>query len=108
MTEKRKFTRYGQGALPLVMETYGRLGEVSQHTLVHLARCAAAMGTSRMSPFRLARQWRIDLEHIHAFMAADAVLLSRGALSSAAGAERWPIGRLLRFARSGGGEQEEH
>eukprot|EP00974_Lingulodinium_polyedra_P129970 11212050-Lingulodinium_polyedra.AAC.1 len=56
--ERWKLQRYGPGAAPLALESYGRLGPRSLEAMEQAAREAALYGTAATSPGVLLRRWR--------------------------------------------------
>jgi len=78
--ESDKFNRYGRSVLPLALETYGRMGHKSLHTVTFLANhVVAATVASRFhrgSDFIAAL--RLDLERSLLWSIADVTLLSIG------------------------------
>ena len=73
--EKNKDTRYGSAVLPLVFETYGRLGPSSLNTLRVLADASAI---ARKASTRRMAGWRKQLERAVIWSASDSVLQSYG------------------------------
>ena len=79
--ESDKAQRYGQGALPLIFETFGRLGPKSLDTLRILADAAAVSG---MHSTRRLMGWRRQLERAVIWSAAESTLLAYGSSARAA------------------------
>ena len=105
--EKRKVTRYGSEVLRLSIESHGRLGANSQAVLYAMARPASTYGTAKVHPSLLVQRWRGDLELALFFIQADIMLQARGALSTCAGPDSYPIGKLLPGSRGLGGASAE-
>ena len=80
--EVEKGPFYGQEVLPLIFETYGRLGPASVNTLSVLADMAASAGGAST---RRLQGWRRQLERAVVWSAAESVLLAYGASSHNAG-----------------------
>ena len=73
--EASKTTRYGKTVLPLIFETYGRLGPRSIQTLRTLADSAQMLGLCKA---RKASSWRRQLEKAVVWADADRELCSLG------------------------------
>ena len=74
--EKEKDERYGHEVLPLIFETYGRLGPKSLDTLRVLADASAV---ARKTSTRRLTGWRKQLERAVIWSSAESVLCSYGA-----------------------------
>jgi len=74
--EKRD--RYGPSVLPLVFESYGRLGTDGRRTLETLALHASATLRDQWAVQRLVPRWHASLERAVTFATAEIVLLALG------------------------------
>ena len=75
--EKRE--RYGPLVMPLVFESYGRLGSAGRRTLEGLALHAAACVRDQWAVQRLVPRWHAALERAVTFATAEIALLALGA-----------------------------
>ena len=89
-----KRERYGSAVLPVAVESYGRIGSETLHSLDLLATHAGCSLRDAWAAPRLLPRWRAALERIVQYASADVDLLALGCAPTAAEA-RVAYGRVM-------------
>ena len=105
---RRKKIRYGDGALAISLETYGRWSQASIDGVKQLATSVArsAVHAGRTPGRRLYERWRVDLETVLLRDEADTMLISLGALAAKTAATPGTATPRASEAAEGGAEEE--